>query len=623
MDENSSATTGLVDFYERQVLPNLFERLDQAFPEIRWTRTDNGWLGVERRAPDTNGKHAVRRLVCNQPWGFTAQDGTSASWLVYANGGSKPTGSELVAAVRKLAALAGVRDELTDQPLSRREQSAAHRATRYRELLEAFAAYCSACLFGESGKDVLEHLRDDYGIRPDQVATTSLGAYTNAADVREYLLSVGFSEEEIEASYVTRDTRLAGRATIPWRDAWGNLRTVVACDVSGKTHCRSSQLFLKGSSRPEFFGLDVALRAASGGQQHLLLVGSLVEAVVCHARSLRNVAACGNRATAISARQWQALAALGVRRATLALGDTQAAWQHTQESLTNWLEAPCSVQSFALARGALGTTPRLGGYAHANGNDSVRSLAAAAQHGCTHLAQQLVAEFRKGAKWNDADIVELLAKAVELDHRVTDARRAWLMERFFWPTILEAIELDWQDVRGLLERRAPHALATREETETIRRQKVLAYKLTAKADAHDIAGFEALILAAADELRQREKHWSPKVPVDSLHLDSRYPARAIEDHWQETLIESPRPESRPDSRPVTPPPLPTPTLEAPPVHKRTPTSGAASAHACPSDESIRRRAYALWENAGHPVGQHMFFWQEAERQLIAEGNQLV
>jgi len=302
-------SSDLVDFYERRVLPNLFERLDQAFPEINWTRTQNGWLG-EQLDERTNRGGTARRLVCNQPWGFTAQDGVSASWLTYANGGSNPTGEQLVRAVRKLADLAGVEDTIADQPLTRQQQHEAQRATRYGELLEAFSAYCNACLFGPKGKQSLDILREDYGIRPDEVATTPLGVYTSAQDVREYLLSVGFSNDEIEASYVTRDSRLSQRVTIPWRDAWGNLKTVVACDLTGRSGYRGSQLFLRGSTRPEFFGLDVALRQASGGRKDLLLVSNLVEVVVCHARGLRNVATCGNRTGTVSSRQWKSVIAL-------------------------------------------------------------------------------------------------------------------------------------------------------------------------------------------------------------------------------------------------------------------------------------------------------------------------
>ena len=84
------------------------------------------------------------------------------------------------------------------------------------------------------------------------------------------------------------------------------------------------------------------------------------------------------------------------------------------------------------------------------------------------------------------------------------------------------------------------------------------------------------------------------------------PTRAAEDHWQETLLE-------------TPPPVP--QTAAPPIAMTNTMTNGATSSSRPTDESIRRRAYRLWETAGCPAGRHLFFWQEAERQLTAEARQ--
>ena len=39
-------------------------------------------------------------------------------------------------------------------------------------------------------------------------------------------------------------------------------------------------------------------------------------------------------------------------------------------------------------------------------------------------------------------------------------------------------------------------------------------------------------------------------------------------------------------------------------------------------ERIRERAYALWEAAGSPEGDDLWFWVEAERQLSEESDDL-
>lgn len=37
--------------------------------------------------------------------------------------------------------------------------------------------------------------------------------------------------------------------------------------------------------------------------------------------------------------------------------------------------------------------------------------------------------------------------------------------------------------------------------------------------------------------------------------------------------------------------------------------------AAPTEESIREKAYLLWEEAGHPEGDGVEFWLRAEREL--------
>jgi hypothetical protein len=36
----------------------------------------------------------------------------------------------------------------------------------------------------------------------------------------------------------------------------------------------------------------------------------------------------------------------------------------------------------------------------------------------------------------------------------------------------------------------------------------------------------------------------------------------------------------------------------------------------PSDDQIRQRAHALWEQSGRPEGRSEEFWHEAERELL-------
>lgn len=46
-----------------------------------------------------------------------------------------------------------------------------------------------------------------------------------------------------------------------------------------------------------------------------------------------------------------------------------------------------------------------------------------------------------------------------------------------------------------------------------------------------------------------------------------------------------------------------------------PNAVVSAAKTAPTEDSIREKAYALWEEAGRPEGDGVEFWIEAERQL--------
>src|SRR3989344_4339752 len=85
-----------VDFYEREVLPALFERLNSAFPEFGWTRTGRGWTATNRDHTKRYSDARPGRVVCNIPSGFLVNGGQAMSWAAYVHGGATPKGRDFV-----------------------------------------------------------------------------------------------------------------------------------------------------------------------------------------------------------------------------------------------------------------------------------------------------------------------------------------------------------------------------------------------------------------------------------------------------------------------------------------------------------------------------------------------
>ncbi len=55
-----------------------------------------------------------------------------------------------------------------------------------------------------------------------------------------------------------------------------------------------------------------------------------------------------------------------------------------------------------------------------------------------------------------------------------------------------------------------------------------------------------------------------------------------------------------------------------PVSMTDPTHGMKLNAVTPADESIRQRAYELWQRAGSPDGRHEEHWQQAKQELENE-----
>ncbi len=446
-----AAAPRILDFYERRVLPALFERLDRAFPELQWTRDGDGWQGL---APaKANGVAAsCLRLQCKHPWGFVDSTGNAVSWLTHAQGGQPPTPERLVETIRHLAQRAGVDDAPLAERFSREDQIEAHRAERQRELLEAFVAYCHVTMCSDAGHAALEYLQRYYGINGHEVGELPLGVYTSQKDVRDHLSGVGFSDEEIAESRVVRDVRLDGRIIIPWRDRRGLIRRVVAHESSEKLHGLPRQLYRKADETEDAFGLDVALRPSSGGRDHLILVEGILDAVYFHTHGVPNVATFGAAGKVPTVVQWERLAQLGVRQVTLALNDDEPGWERTLLALDHAYRAAKAPQVFAVRRRAFDTARGAATAARIQGTGRFRYVVSQRLHGFHYIAAALIDEHKPGTKWTDPALVALLNDAIDFDACVYRPQRAWELERFFWQPILEEIGADWETVRHLLRR---------------------------------------------------------------------------------------------------------------------------------------------------------------------------
>ena len=97
------APADLLDFLNEEVLPLLFENLNDAFPEFGWKRYPQGWRGLFEEKRVTCRKRQKDRFMSVS----CATNRIEMTWLEYVNQEQWPVGPAFVRAVAGLMAKAG------------------------------------------------------------------------------------------------------------------------------------------------------------------------------------------------------------------------------------------------------------------------------------------------------------------------------------------------------------------------------------------------------------------------------------------------------------------------------------------------------------------------------------
>lgn len=320
-----------MDFYEEQVLPAAFARLDAVFPGLGLKRKGRGWTATNRETTEDRFNARPDRVVCNRPGGFLVHGGDAVSWLAYLRGGTAtPKGADFVAAVKELAKAAGVDCSPLERELTPEESANLQARQRRGDLMEDFVALTHEALLAAAGKSARAYLVGRT-FTETELEGLSLGFYAGVETVSAAMKAKGYTAEELEASGILADGRWDARVIIPWRDARGRVATVAARDVTGTAKEGAKYLYLKGGTKPPAFGLDVAKNSEAG----LVLVEGLLDVVLLQARGLDNVAALGGAGDLLNPARWAELAALGFPAITLALDNDAAGRTGTMNALAN------------------------------------------------------------------------------------------------------------------------------------------------------------------------------------------------------------------------------------------------------------------------------------------------
>lgn len=268
-----------------------------------------------------------------------------------------------------------------------------------------------------------------------------LGVLPEAAVMEAVLGEAGFLPEEIAASKLLADPRLAGRLVGPIRDAQGRLVSFWARHPQG----HSPRYLIKGPWREELAvaGLDVALPAL-GAEGDLLVVSDFAEAVLLQYHGFRPVAALGGPGTQMTARRWQRLAEQGVTRVTMALSGP-----HVREELLAALDAAWAAERAPQVSVVLpeqfAEASSWSAWVDAHGVEAFgQMLQAVRMPAYRYCAQVLLEVYQAGSPWTDSTREAAWTAAHLFYGEHAGGCRTQELDAHFVPCIVEALQRDWQ-----------------------------------------------------------------------------------------------------------------------------------------------------------------------------------
>lgn len=401
-----AAHTDLGRFLDDAVYPGLYLRLETALPEYGWTERGRAkvatrWpadfpLTVEHQNPDR------LQVYADGPWGIKVHGHGVVRFLDLVNRGKKPTGPDFLAAVRKLADLAGV--PMPERTVTPEEAAATHARESRRAIIEAVIPILRGFLRAPDGAQALDYLHSR-GFSDTEIDELELGYYPGVAPVREALRAAGHDLHAADDAALTW-ADLAGYVIQPWRDATGAPLTLYGrwrekTPPNGKP--KTIALPGEGTKAHPLY-LDRARRA---GHHDLVAVEGVYDAALLQVRGDTRVVAYV--AAQFSRGQVEALQHYRIRSVTLC-GDPDGGGD--KGTLANVrLLTDAGIRCYVAPRLPDGLDPDE--FLVREGIDGWRAHVAQAVHGFRHVADGILKRQKPAAGWTDATRDSAAAEAVE------------------------------------------------------------------------------------------------------------------------------------------------------------------------------------------------------------------
>ena len=333
----------ITDWIKYELYPSLYERIDIALPEFSFKRFSGGWrsaLKIDLSSPKE--RRADKTVVSKKaPGWILEQGGENLSLVDYV---MRRDRVEFIQAVKTLADVVGLQ-----LPKGEFNQESYQRYKDQATLLEDCNSYFIYCLENSTGADEVRAYLSSRGYSDEDVKAMELGYIPDQNKLFKYLLSKGYSQSLIdEVVKLNKAIGSTHRLTIPYRSG-GSVKGFKFRNLqpTGERYLNSTGLDRLGG----FFNLS-----GIKGDKDVVIVEGELDSLSATARGVENVVATGG--SSISSYQVKDAIRRGAKSFTLCLDTEPGKEEETAKRLTSAIEV---ILGEGVNRVYIVTLPDLGG----------------------------------------------------------------------------------------------------------------------------------------------------------------------------------------------------------------------------------------------------------------------
>jgi len=333
----------ITDWIRNELYPTLFESIDKALPEFSFKRRGRNWVSSNRlkitgEEGDSIGKVYVWEMAPGFIKDFTRYTSSIVDYVMMRDG------VEFIKAVKTLADVAGLR-----LPNGEFNQESYNRYRDQATLLEDCNSYFVYCLENSTGaKEVRDYL-SSRGYRDEDVKAMELGYIPDQDKLFKYLLNKGYNKSLIdEVLKLNKGIGSTHRLTIPYRSG-GSIKGFKFRTIGDHKpkYLNSTGLDRMGG----FFNL-----LGIKGDKDLVIVEGELDSLLATARGVENVVAIGGNS--ITSDQVKDAIRRGAKSFTICLDNEPGKEEETAKRITKAVEV---ILGEGVNRVYIATLPDLGG----------------------------------------------------------------------------------------------------------------------------------------------------------------------------------------------------------------------------------------------------------------------